>query len=83
MAGRHALTRNLAIEFARQNMRERRGLAVVETPIYGTFMTLSKLDPALLMRSIRWDAMGNSAGCSRSNCVRRVTERVGSPGAAC
>ncbi|WP_342042843.1 SDR family NAD(P)-dependent oxidoreductase [Bacillus sp. OTU2372] len=40
MAGRHALTRNLAIEFAGDNIRVNAvAPAVVETPIYNTFMT--------------------------------------------
>lgn len=40
MAGRHALTRNLAIEFAKDNIRVNAvAPAVVETSIYGTFMT--------------------------------------------
>ena len=40
MAGRHALTRNLAIEFADKGIRVNAvAPAVVETPIYGSFMT--------------------------------------------
>lgn len=40
MAGRHALTRNLAIEFAEQNIRVNAvAPAVVETPIYEGFMS--------------------------------------------
>ncbi|KWX82632.1 sugar dehydrogenase [Paenibacillus riograndensis] len=40
MAGRHALTRNLAIEFAGDNIRVNAvAPAVVETPIYNTFMS--------------------------------------------
>ncbi|MGZ0041323.1 SDR family NAD(P)-dependent oxidoreductase [Paenibacillus ottowii] len=40
MAGRHALTRNLAIEFARDHIRVNAvAPAVVETPIYNTFMS--------------------------------------------
>jgi len=38
MAGRHALTRNLAIEFAKDNIRVNAvAPAVVETPIYQHF----------------------------------------------
>lgn len=40
MAGRHALTRNLAVEFAKDNIRVNAvAPAVVETPIYNTFMS--------------------------------------------
>lgn len=40
MAGRHALTRNLAVEFAQDNIRVNAvAPAVIETPIYNTFMT--------------------------------------------
>ncbi|MEK4730410.1 MULTISPECIES: SDR family oxidoreductase [unclassified Paenibacillus] len=40
MAGRHALTRNLAIEFAGDHIRVNAvAPAVVETPIYNTFMS--------------------------------------------
>jgi NAD(P)-dependent dehydrogenase (short-subunit alcohol dehydrogenase family) len=40
MAGRHALTRNLALEFAKDNIRVNAvAPAVVETPIYNTFMS--------------------------------------------
>ncbi|EHU3551958.1 glucose 1-dehydrogenase [Listeria monocytogenes] len=40
MASRHALTKNLAIEFAKDNIRVNAvAPAVVETPIYNTFMS--------------------------------------------
>jgi len=40
MAGRHALTRNLAVEFASDRIRVNAvAPAVVETPIYNTFMS--------------------------------------------
>lgn len=40
MAGRHALTRNLAVEFAKDHIRVNAvAPAVVETPIYNTFMS--------------------------------------------
>jgi NAD(P)-dependent dehydrogenase (short-subunit alcohol dehydrogenase family) len=40
MAGRHALTRNLALEFAADNIRVNAvAPAVVETPVYGTFLS--------------------------------------------
>ncbi|ANU25809.1 SDR family NAD(P)-dependent oxidoreductase [Planococcus versutus] len=40
MAGRHTLTRNLAVEFAKDNIRVNAvAPAVIETPIYNTFMS--------------------------------------------
>ncbi|WP_264740048.1 SDR family NAD(P)-dependent oxidoreductase [Cytobacillus firmus] len=50
MAGRHALTRNLAVEFAKDNIRVNAvAPAVIETPIYNTFMSeeeVAKVLPA-------------------------------------
>lgn len=48
MAGRHALTRNLAIEFAKDNIRVNAvAPAVVETPIYSTFMSEKEVEEVL------------------------------------
>lgn len=47
-AGVHALTRNLAIEFATSGIRVNTvAPAVVETPIYGTFMTPEQVEATL------------------------------------
>ncbi|MEI5907808.1 glucose 1-dehydrogenase [Bacillus spongiae] len=48
MAGRHALTKNLAVEFAKDNIRVNAvAPAVVETPIYRSFMTEQEVATAL------------------------------------
>lgn len=48
MAGRHALTRNLAIEFAADGIRVNAvAPAVVETPIYNTFMSEAEVAEVL------------------------------------
>ena len=48
MAGRHALTRNLAIEFAASNIRVNAvAPAVIATPIYQGFMTTEQVDTVL------------------------------------
>lgn len=48
MAGRHALTRNLAIEFAADNIRVNAvAPAVVETPIYDAFLTPEQVSEVL------------------------------------
>lgn len=47
-AGVHALTRNLAIEFATHNIRVNTvAPAVVETPVYGTFMSAEQVQEVL------------------------------------
>ncbi len=47
-AGVHALTRNLAIEFATHNIRVNTvAPAVVETPVYGTFMSPEQVQKVL------------------------------------
>lgn len=47
-AGVHALTRNLAIEFAKENIRVNTvAPAVVETPVYETFMTTEEVRQVL------------------------------------
>ncbi|MDJ0799645.1 MAG: SDR family NAD(P)-dependent oxidoreductase [Calothrix sp. MO_167.B12] len=47
-AGVHALTRNLAIEFATKNIRINTvAPAVVETPVYGTFMSPEQVQEVL------------------------------------
>ena len=47
-AGVHALTRNLAIELAAQNIRINTvAPAVVETPVYGAFMTQQQVEETL------------------------------------
>lgn len=47
-AGVHALTRNLAIEFADRQIRVNTvAPAVVETPVYGTFMTPEQVEEVL------------------------------------
>ncbi|MDX8365389.1 SDR family oxidoreductase [Cytobacillus sp. IB215665] len=48
MAGRHALTKNLAVEFAKDNIRVNAvAPAVVETPIYNTFMSEEQVSKTL------------------------------------
>jgi len=48
MAGKHALTRNLAIEFAHDNIRVNAvAPAVVETPIYESFLTSEQIAEVL------------------------------------
>jgi NAD(P)-dependent dehydrogenase (short-subunit alcohol dehydrogenase family) len=48
MAGRHAFTRNLAIEFAGDNIRVNAvAPAVVETPIYGSFLSPEEIRTVL------------------------------------
>lgn len=48
MAGRHALTRNLAVEFASDKIRVNAvAPAVVETPIYNTFMSEEEVSETL------------------------------------
>jgi NAD(P)-dependent dehydrogenase (short-subunit alcohol dehydrogenase family) len=48
-AGVHALTRNLAIEFAKDNIRVNAvAPAVVETPVYKTFLTPAQVTETLL-----------------------------------
>ncbi|MDP5274191.1 SDR family NAD(P)-dependent oxidoreductase [Chengkuizengella axinellae] len=48
MAGRHALTKNLAVEFAKDNIRVNAvAPAVVETPIYNSFMTEEEVSKTL------------------------------------
>jgi NAD(P)-dependent dehydrogenase (short-subunit alcohol dehydrogenase family) len=48
MAGRHALTRNLALEFAADNIRVNAvAPAVIETPVYGTFLTPEQVKEVL------------------------------------
>lgn len=48
MAGRHALTRNLAVEFAGDQIRVNAvAPAVVETPIYNTFMSKEEVSEVL------------------------------------
>ena len=48
MAGRHALTRNLALEFAADNIRVNAvAPAVVETPVYGTFLSPEQVKEVL------------------------------------
>lgn len=48
MASRHALTKNLAIEFAPNNIRVNAvAPAVVETPIYNTFMSQEEVEKTL------------------------------------
>jgi NAD(P)-dependent dehydrogenase (short-subunit alcohol dehydrogenase family) len=47
-AGVHALTRNLAIEFAKDRMRVNAvAPAVVETPVYNTFLTVEQVSEVL------------------------------------
>lgn len=48
MAGRHALTRNLALEFASDNIRVNAvAPAVVETPVYNTFLSPEQVKEVL------------------------------------
>ena len=48
MAGRHALTRNLALEFAADNIRVNAvAPAVIETPVYGTFLSPEQVKEVL------------------------------------
>lgn len=48
MAGRHALTKNLAVEFAKDNIRVNTvAPAVVETAIYSTFMSQEEVSQVL------------------------------------
>ena len=48
MAGRHALTRNLALELAADNIRVNAvAPAVVETPVYGTFLSPEQVKEVL------------------------------------
>lgn len=48
MAGRHALTRNLALEFAADKIRVNAvAPAVVETPVYGTFLSPEQVKEVL------------------------------------
>ncbi len=48
MAGRHALTRNLALEFANDNIRVNAvAPAVVETPVYNTFLSPEQVKEVL------------------------------------